>query len=91
VLPLGMNMPSYMSSLVLACGVPPRTATGRQRRVSEAMALIYSRRGRSSKVGRRLGPTTLSSSAWALGMKCWPNLAQARRKLASEPADCKVN
>lgn len=41
VLPFGMNMPLYTWSAVLACGVPPKTATGRQRNVSDATALTY--------------------------------------------------
>ena len=87
VLPFGMNMPLYTSSAVVACGVPPRTATGRQRRVSATMARMYSRDAKSSNVGSLSLPTTLSNSACALGMKVSPNLAQASRKLASEPAD----
>lgn len=86
VLPLGMNMSLYTSSAVLACGVPPSTATGRHRNVSEATALTYSSLSMSSKVGRRSLPTTLSSSSWARGMKLWPNLTHAKKKLASVPA-----
>jgi len=88
VLPFGMNMPLYISSAVLACGVPPRTATGRHRSVSDAMARMYSSRGRSSKVGSRSLPTTLSSSSWARGMNSSPNLTHASKKLAKDPADC---
>lgn len=88
VLPFGMNIPLYMLSAVLACGVPPRTATGRQRNVSDVMALMYSSLGISSKVGRRSFPTTLSSSSCARGMKLGPNLTHARKKLARDPADC---
>lgn len=87
VLPLGINMPLYTSSAVLACGVPPSTATGRHRSVSETTALTYSSDARSSNVGSRSLPTTLSSSSCALGMKLLPNLTHARRKLAREPAD----
>ena len=87
VLPLGMNMPLYTSSAVVACGVPPSTATGLHRNTSDWMARIYSRDGKSSNVGSLSLPTTRSNSAWALGMKLSPNLAHARTKLASEPAD----
>jgi len=44
---------------------PPRGATKCQRIDSLTMALIYGREGRSSKSGKRFGPTTASSSAWA--------------------------
>jgi hypothetical protein len=80
-------MPLYTSSAVVACGVPPSTATGRQRRVSETMARTYSREAKSSNVGSLSLPTTLSSSARAFGIKLSPNLTHASRKLASEPAD----
>ena len=44
---------------------PPRGSTICQRANSLTMALIYGREGRSSKSGRRFGPTTTSISAWA--------------------------
>lgn len=87
VLPLGMNIPLYMSSAMTACGVPPSTATGRHRRVSAVIAWMYGKFGRSSNVGIRSVPTTVSSSAWALGMKLSPNLAQAKKKLERVLAD----
>lgn len=90
VLPFGINMPLYVSSAMLAWGVPPRTATGRQRSVSEMIAVTYGSDAMSSKVGNRSLPTTRSNSAWALGIKSWPNLSQAR-KLAREPADCSTH
>ena len=43
----------------------PKGATECQRITSLTTALIYGREGRSSKSGRRFGPTKASISAWA--------------------------
>ncbi len=88
VLPFGINIPLYTSSAVLAWGVPPSTATGLHLSVSDTTALMYVSLGRSSKLGRRSGPTIRSSSSCARGMKVCPNLTHARMKLARDPADC---
>lgn len=53
------------------------------------MARMYSSLGRSENSGSRSVPTTLSSSSRAFGMKYGPNLTQARRKLARDPAVCR--
>lgn len=65
VVPFGMKWPLYWSSLMLAWGVPPITATGLHLRVSFITARQYGRFGSSDQVGDRSLPTTRSNSSCA--------------------------